>query len=68
MSGIKDYTRITIYARNHVSSGAIKRVWRSDWSGDMFEIMSDLDFERSKHTFERFGFPVVFLTQEEESE
>jgi hypothetical protein len=44
--------------RNHNGNG-LKRVWRSDWFNDQFEIMNEADFESFKRWAKRFSFLVI---------
>lgn len=55
-----------IYWRDHRSSGDIKRVWREDWPGDAFEIVTAEQFKEMEKTFIRFGFAVIKKEMEED--
>lgn len=35
------------------------RVWREDWPGDVFEVMTPIDFEFTAKHFQRFSFPMI---------
>lgn len=45
--------------RWHDSSETRVRVWRSDWFGDQFEILTAEQFAEAKRVFEKFSFPVL---------
>jgi hypothetical protein len=36
-----------------------RRVWRSDWSGDQFEILDEKAFAALEYFALRWGFPVL---------
>lgn len=55
-------TQIYIYWRTHVSGPKgeeIVRVWRSDWQGDMFELMSKAKLNEIEKVFQTFGIRVI---------
>lgn len=49
---------IQFFWRWHTSNQTIRRVWRSDWANDQFEIMSSMEFDNLKHFAKKFGFPL----------
>lgn len=56
----------TIYYRNHDSKGKTKRVWRSDWAGDQFNVVEEETFKFIEKTFQTFGFLVREYADDDE--
>lgn len=47
---------------------ALRRVWRTDWSGDMFEILDQREFRELRTVARRFSFSLTEAPETEEEE
>lgn len=56
---------LRLFWRWHNSSESVKRVWRSDWGFDQFELVSNQGFQELEMWFKKFSFPVEEVEEDE---
>jgi len=50
---------VLIWRKDSTDKQQVFRVWRNDWGGDMFEVLTADEFDQLKHLCSRFSIRLI---------
>lgn len=56
--------QVRLKYRDHCAGGDVKRVWRDDWLGDVFEVLGPEDFAALVRVCAKFNIPLEEVENE----